>query len=93
MIKKKIMSTFPSPASIFNGSTNWSTTETIVKNMVSYINSLGEGCCTSKAVQSVLNQVNPILTAMRYDSPTELNNPTRWQADIEASYRLIWPLT
>lgn len=87
------MSQFENPNTFFSGTIDYSEGETIVKNMVSYINSLGEGCCTSKAVQSVLNQVNPILTAMLYDSPSELDNSARWQNDIEASYRLLYPLT
>jgi hypothetical protein len=87
------MSQFPTPESIFTSSPDYPAAELIVKEMVSYINSLGEGCCQSKGNQAILNSVNPILTAMSYDAPTDLNNPVRWQTDIESSYRLLYPLT
>lgn len=86
------MSQFPSPQEIFNGSTDYNSAETIVKEMESYLNSQNIGCC-STSIERVLTKVSPMLIAMGYDAPDSLNNTQRWHDDIEAIYRILWPLT
>lgn len=88
------MSQFPSPSSIFNApSVDYTAAEVLVKQMVSYVNANKDGCCASKNPQYGLNQVNPILSAMSYDSADDLDNDARWQADVKSSYYIIYPYT
>ena len=43
--------------------------------------------------RTVLQSVNPILTAMKYNSPIDLNNTERWKTNCACAYKILYPLT
>lgn len=71
-------------------SLNYSTVQATVKSMVSYINAQSERYRKSTNVASVMTNVNPTLTAMRYDE--ELTNTERWKNDVRVAYRQLFNL-
>lgn len=81
---------FPTPDSLFNGSTDWPAAQILVKQLLSYVRST-HACCSSKGFKEMMHEVTPILLCMRYDSPIEGDNTERWHADIESSYRILFP--
>ena len=75
-------------------SLNYALVQTTVKNMQSFINEKRYSGKMTGYVKSIMTEVNPILTAMRYDSSAsgELNNLARWKKDVECSYKLLYPI-
>jgi len=66
-----------------------------VKEMLSFIiEGKGTGSIQSY-VKSVLAEVNPILSAMRYNSDEveQLNYVDRWKANVKTAYLTLYPLT
>lgn len=84
-------SQYPSPSTLFNGSTNWSQAQTYVKQMFSYLNE-AYGCCGGGR-SPISCDVTFMYFAMTIDAPDELNNSARWQSDIESLYRIMYPYT
>lgn len=83
------MSKFPKPSDIFDGSTDWSAAEVIVKEMWSYLNE-AYGCGCNSPISC---DVSFMYFAMMIDSPDDQDNSARWQSDIETLYKVLWPLT
>ena len=78
-----------------NPSVDYNAAQIAVKQMYSY---LIEGKGTGKVkpyLKSVLAEINPILTVMKYNSADagELNNNTRWKANVKTAYLTLYPLT
>lgn len=74
-------------------SLNYNTVETTVKQMHSYINRKRFQGELKPIAEAVLFKVNPVLTAMRFDSASDLNNIASWKKDVEFSYKMLYPLT
>lgn len=76
-------------------SLDYNMVQVTVKEMLSFIVE-GKGTGSIKSyVKSVLAEVNPVLTAMRYNSSlsTELNDVTRWKANVKTAYLTLYSLT
>lgn len=83
------MSQFPNPNTYFSGSVDWQAAEVLVKEMWSYLNeAYGCGCSTP-----IPCHVSFMYFAMMIDSPDDRDNSARWQEDIKALYKILWPLT
>ena len=76
-------------------SLDYNMVEVTVKEMLSFIiEGKGTGSIKSYA-KSILAEVNPVLTAMRYnsDATDELDNVNRWKANVKTAYLTLYPLT
>lgn len=84
------MANFPSYA--FDGTTDYAAAEITVKQMLSFIDDKRYNGGLKVYYKSVLEEVNPILTVMDYNSASDLNNIARWKKNIETAYKLLYPI-
>ena len=78
-----------------NTSLDYTAVQLTVKQMLSYIIE-GKGDGSIKAyTKSILAEINPVLSAMRYNSDAdgELDNNSRWKSNIKTAYLTLYPLT
>jgi len=84
-------STFP--VYVFNGSTDYNAVVATTKAIHSFINRKRFSNDLSAYSKSILTEVNPILTALRFDASDDLDNLASWKKDAEYAYKLLYPLT
>lgn len=76
-------------------SLDYNMVEVTVKEMLSFIIE-GKGTGSIKPyTKATLAEVNPVLTAMRYNSDAtgDLNDVQRWKANVKTAYLTLYPLT
>ena len=76
-----------------NLSLDYSAVELTVKQMYSYLNEKRFDGELKPYTKTVMTEVEPILTAMRFDASDDLDNVSRWKKDCEYAYKLLYPLT
>ena len=86
------MALFPS-YDFSNPSLNYSVVVQTVHEMYSYINAQRFDGELKPYAKAIMTEVEPILSAMRYDAPDDLDNTERWEKDCEYAYKLLYPLT
>lgn len=70
-----------------NPSLNYETVLDTTKEMYADLNHQG-GCCVSKNIESVFNQVNTLLMASEID----INDEDRFKADVKSAYLLLYSI-
>lgn len=79
---------FPTPASIFDGSTDYPAAAVLCKQMYSYLKSVGGGI--ANIPRDELQRLTPLMQCVKYDAPNDLDNEARWEDDIQSSYYLLY---
>jgi len=84
---------FPFPIYDFSTTVDYTVIQNTVKQIVSYLNEKRYNNDLSAYSKAVMAEVNPILSAMRYDASGDLNQTARWQKDVKTAYLMLYPLT
>lgn len=79
---------FPKPSVVFSGTVDYPQALLYVKEMFSYLNSKGDCCATLP--KDALYKLTPLMQAISYNDPTDLDNEARWQDDIKSAYYLLY---